>query len=479
MKGALTMRSRILVIFFSAIVIVLLTSPLFAGKVKRPHPSTLTYPPLNITRPEVVEIALANGLEGFLIEDHELPLVDIELLVKTSFPEPKRYGLNEMAQWVMRNGGTAAWPPDKLNDELEFLAAWVGVSGDDLSTSITLNCLKKDLPRALEIFADLVMNPSFPKDKLEMKRKTMLEDIRRRNDSPDSVAWREFSDLIYHGHPYGLETTRSSVKAITKKDLMAFHRRYFHPNNAIIGISGDVTKKEIVEALNRAFQGWQPADVAIPKVPEIERGEGKSCHYAYMDVNQAYIMVGHLGIHVNNPDRCALNIMSFILGGNFNSWITQKVRSNEGLAYSTGSSFGSDPWTKGLFYAYAQTKADAYSRSLKLIIEQIERMRTEGPTAEEFRKAVDSFLNSQVFKYESKDQVVHRMVYLRFQGRPLDSTERDMETYARLTLADIKRAAREYLHPDKLTVLVVGDAERFDRPLSEFGQVNVITLQKD
>jgi zinc protease len=479
MKGALTMRSRILVIFFSAIVIVSLASPLFAGKVKRPHPSTLTYPPLKITRPEVVEIALANGLEGFLVEDHELPIVEIELLVKTSFPEQKKYGLNEMAQWVMRNGGSVAWPPDKLNDELEFLAAWVQVSGDDLSTSITLNCLKKDLNRVLEIFADLVMNPSFPRDKVAMKRKTMLEDIRRRNDDPFDVSWREFYDILYKGHPYGLETTPSSVRNITRRDLIAFHQRYFHPNNAIIGISGDVTKEEAIDVLNKALRGWKPADVTIPKVPEIERGEGKSYHYAYMDVNQAYIMVGHLGINVNNPDRCALNIMNFILGGDFSSWITRKVRNDEGLAYSTGSSFGSDPWAKGLFYAYAQTKASDYSRSLKLITEQIERMRTVGPTEEEFRKAVDSFLNSQVFKYESKDQVVHRMVYLRFQGRLLDSTERDMETYARLTLADIKRVAREYLHPDRLTVLVVGDAARFDRPFSEFGEVNVITLQKD
>ena len=473
------MRSRILVIFFAAIIIVSLASPLFAGKATRPHPGTLTYPPLKITRPEAVEISLANGLAGFLIEDHELPLVDIELLVKTSFPEEKKYGLNEMAQWVMRNGGSAAWPPDRLNDELEFLAAWVQIYGDDLSISITLNCLKKDLPRALEIFADLTMNPSFPRDKIEMKRKTMLEDIRRKNDYPGYVSWREFYDLLYKGHPYGLETTQSSVKAITRKDLVTFHERYFHPNNAIIGISGDVTKTEIVEALNKVLGGWQPAAVAIPKVPEIAEKAGQSYHYIYKDVNQAYIRMGHLGINVNNPDRCALNIMNFILGGDFNSRITKKVRNDEGLAYSTGSSFGSDPWTKGLFYAYAQTKAGDYSRSLTLITEQIERMRTAGPTDKEFRKAVDSFLNSQVFKYESKDQVVHRMVSLRFQGRPLDSTERDMETYARLTLADIKRAAREYLHPDKLTVLVVGDAEQFDRPLREFGEVNVITLQKD
>jgi predicted Zn-dependent peptidase len=476
-KRILARRWIIPIIFF--FVIVFVAPPVCSGKAKRPHPQSLTYPPLQITRPEAIEIALANGLEGFLVEDHELPLVDIELLVKTSFPEQKKYGLNEMAQWVMRNGGSAAWPADKLNDELEFLAAWVQIYGDDLSTSITLNCLKKDLPRALEIFADLVTHPSFPRDKIEIKRKTMLEDIRRKDDYPDFVAWREFYDLLYKGHPYGLETTRSGVKAITKKDLLAFHQRYFHPKNAIIGISGDVTKTEIVEALNKALGGWQPAAVAIPKVPEITDRDKKSCHYAYMDVNQAYIMVGHQGINVNNPDRCALNIMNFILGGDFTSWITRKVRNDEGLAYSTGSSFRSDPWTKGLFYAYAQTKAGDYSRSLRLIIQQIERMRAVGPTEKEFRKAIDSYLNRHAFDYESKDQIVSRLVRYRFQGRPLDSLERDMETYAGLTRGDVRRVAREYLHPDKLAILVVGSADLFDRPLSEFGEVHVITLKKD
>jgi zinc protease len=478
-QGMVMVRRAMITALMVTVLIVASAAGLFGGAADRPHPSALTYPPLQITRPEVVEIALANGLEGFLIEDHEIPEVTVTLLVKTYFPDQRYYGLNEMAQWVIRNGGTKAWPPDKLNDELEFRAASLWVYGGDLSTSVQFDCLKKDLDVVLGIFADLVMNPVFPRDKIRLKRTTMLEEIRRRNDYPDSVAWREFYDLLYQGHPYGLETTRSSVKAITRRDLVGFHRQYFHPNNAIIGISGDVTKDEIVDALNSAFNGWQPAAVSIPAVPQITEKAQQSYHYIYKDVNQAYLMMGHLGINVKNPDRCALTIMNFILGGDFNSWITQKVRSDEGLAYSAGSWFGSDPWTRGVFRAHAQTKANAYSRALKLIREQIERMRAEGPTEEELRKAVDSFLNSEAFNYESKEHVVHRLVRLRFEGRPLDSLERDMEAYARLTLADIKRVAHEYLQPDKLTVLVVGDAEQFDRPLSEFGQVNVIKLEEE
>jgi len=474
------MKRKTLSTFLALALVVFLALPSFAGKVKRPHPSKLKYPPLKMKTPEVVDISFENGLSGFFIEDHEIPVVDVVLLVRTYFPPQEKYGLNEMAQWVIRNGGTEKWPGDKLNDELEFLAASVEVSGGNLSTYISMNCLKKDLDKVLSIFADLVMNPVFPEDKIEMKRNTMLEDIRRRNDQPMRVARREFSKLIYGDHPYGWETTEASVNAITRDDLVGFHSKYFHPNNAIIGISGDVTKEEIEAAFNKVFGSWKPADVEIPPVPPIEKEPEPGYYYAYKDINQAYMMIGHLGINSNNPDRCAINIMNFILGGgSFTSWITEEVRSDRGLAYSTGSRFGSDAFAKGMFYAYAQTKAESYAMALQLIKEQIVRMINEGPTVEEVRKAVDFYLNSKVFDYESKSQVVRRLLRLRFEGRPLDTAEKDIETYSKLTVDDIRRVAKKYLHPDSLVVLVVGDEDLFGRPLSDFGEVHTIELEEE
>jgi zinc protease len=472
------MRKRSFVVSLAAVLAVSCASTTFAQK--RPRPSELTYQPIKVTMPEMTEIALSNGLGGIFIEDHEIPVVDVVLLVKTYFPDKSKYGLTDMAQWVMRNGGTATWPGDKLNDELEFLAASIEVQGSDLATLVSFNCLKKDLPHILDIFADLVMNPAFPDDKVEMKRGTMVEDIRRQNDEPREVSRREFAKLIYQDHPYAWEPTMESVNAITRDDLVEFHRKYFHPNNAIIGVSGDVTQDEIVAALEKAFAPWSQAEVAIPKVPEIAAQPAPSVSYAYMDINQAYIRIGHQGINSNNPDRCAVNIMNFILGGgSFTSWITEKVRSDEGLAYTARSNYSADPWTKGLFTAQAQTKADACSRASTLIIDLIKRMKDTGPTEEEVKGAVDSYVNSQVFDYESKSGLVRRLVSLRFEGRPLDTPQKDMETYAKLTVEDVKNAAQKYLYPDKLTMLFVGNADLFDRPLTDFGQVHEIKLEQE
>jgi zinc protease len=473
------MRKKFLIFPLVAIMTLILVTSLHAGK-KRKHPSKLKYPPLEVETPEVIDISLENGLEGFLIEDHEIPVVDVVILVKTYFPDRKMYGLNEMARWVMRNGGTEKWPSDKLNDELEFLPASIEVYGGDLSTQIYVNCLKRDLEHVLGIYADIIMNPAFPEDKVEMKRKKMLEDIRRKNDQPRSVVRREFGKLIYAGHPFGLENTKEATNAITRADLAAFHDKYFHPNNAIIGISGDVNENEIVGMLNKALEGWKKADVEIPDVPEVTEKEGESYNYIYRDINQVYMRAGHLGINYRNPDRCEINIMNYILGGgSFSSWITEEVRVKEGLAYSSGSFFGANPWAKGMFAAYAQTKSGEYSRALQLIKDQINRMREEGPTEEEVKKAIDSFLNSYVFEYESKSAVVRRLVDLKFQGLPLDTPEKDIREYENVTVDDVKRVARNYLQPDNLTILVVGDKDKFDRPLSDFGEVNVIELEEE
>jgi predicted Zn-dependent peptidase len=170
--------------------------------------------------------------------------------------------------------------------------------------------------------------------------------------------------------------------------------------------------------------------------------------------------------------------MNFILGGgSFTSRITERVRTDEGLAYAAYSRYGADPWTRGLFTASSQTRADATARATELIIEIIQEMWSEGPTEDEVERAKDTYLNNHVFDYESKSRVVYRLLELAWEGRPLDTPERDIERIGELTVDDVRAAAAEYLHPDGLAILVVGDESTFDQPLSNFGEVDVIELE--
>jgi len=441
------------------------------------HPSELEYPKMTLSTPDYEELEFDSGLTGFFVEDHEIPMVSIRMRMRTAPPPADKVGLNRLTAWVIRNGGSENWPGDLISDELEFVGAQLEFLASGRGVDVRLSCLSKDLPLCLEILGDLLRNPSFPEDQIELKRESMLEGIRRQNDEPRRIAYREFKKLVYGDHPLGRSPTLETVAAITRDDLVARHRDYFRPDNAVIGVTGDVTRDEIVAALESAFAGWQPGAAEIPPEPEIELAFRPSVNYIYKDINQAVILIGHLGLNSRDENRVAVKIMNSILGGgSFTSRITQRVRTDEGLAYAAYSQYTDDPWAYGTFVASSQTKAEAAGRAIALILELIREMRDDGPSEDEFERAREMYLNNHVFDYESKAAVVERLVRLKVEGRPLDTAERDLDALSELSIEDVRRAAAEYLHPEGLTILVVGDQDDFDQPLSNFGDVHVIAL---
>lgn len=307
----------------------------------------------------------------------------------------------------------------------------------------------------------------------------MLENIRRENDEPRRIARREFNRVVYGDHPMSWRATEETVRAITRDDLVAHHAAYFHPNNALIGITGDVTKDEIMSSLDEVLEGWEQAPVTIDPEPELEVAYTPSVSYVEKDTNQGVIMIGHLGANSHDENLPAVRIMNYILGGgSFTSRITQRVRTDEGLAYAAYSRYGDDPWTRGVFSASSQTRSDATARAIGLILDLIEEMRDDGPTEDEVDRAKDTYLNNHVFDYESKGQIVYRLLEYKWDGRPLDTAERNVAAIGELTVDDVRTAAAEYLHPEGLAILVVGDQSTFEQPLSNFGEVNVIELEE-
>ncbi|MBD3349698.1 MAG: hypothetical protein GF400_10965 [Candidatus Eisenbacteria bacterium] len=446
-----------------------------AAKVK--HPDELSYPKLELETPDYEEMEFESGLRGFFIEDHEVPVVEIVMMVSTNRAPKEKTGLNELASWAIRNGGGENWEADRINDELEFVSASLEFDGSPRQTTIRLNCLKKDLPMCLEILGDLLTAPAFPEDKIELRRETMLENIRRENDEPRKIAWREFRNVLYGDHPMAWHESEDTVTSITRDDIVAFHETYFRPNNTLIGITGDVTAGEITALLNEELAAWEPAEVSITEDPPMEPTYEPSVHYVHKDVSQGVILVGHLGANSHDENLPAVRIMNFILGGgSFTSRITQRVRTQEGLAYAAYSFYGDDPWCYGVFAASSQTRSDATARATALMIEIIEDMHENGPTEEEVERAVDTYLNNHVFDYDSKQAIVRRLVRLEWEGRPLDTAERNIDVIGDLTADDIAEVAADYLHPEGLRVLVVGNDEEFEQPLSNFGEVQEIAL---
>jgi predicted Zn-dependent peptidase/outer membrane lipoprotein-sorting protein len=441
----------------------------------KPHEG-LVYPPLNQPQPPVPErVELENGMIVYLLEDHELPIIDISLRVRTgSIYEPAdKVGLADITGTVMRTGGTVGKTGDELDEILENLAASVEVGIGLSSGTGSMSVLKEDIDIGLSILADVLMNPAFREDKIELAKVQHRSAISRRNDDAQSIAAIEFPKLI-HGadSPYARTTEYDTVNSITRAHLVGFHQKYFRPNNIILGVLGDFDSQVMLDKIREAFKEWESAAIEFPEKPKIpENFEQKIALVTKDDVNQTNIRMGHVGWLRSNDDYAALVVTCQILGIGFSSRLTNRIRVEQGLAYDVGNNYGAGYDVPGTFLIYCGTKSEATVTAISAILEEVERMRTEEVTDVELAQAIDGFMNSSVFDYDTKGKILGRAVRYAYYGYPQDFVEALMARIRTVTKADIKRVATEYLHPDKFTLLAVGKAGDFDQPLSTLGDV--------
>ncbi|MHC4268718.1 MAG: M16 family metallopeptidase [Planctomycetota bacterium] len=444
--------------------------------------SKFKYKPIEFTPPKPERLVLDNGMVLYLLEDHDLPVFRISARVRTgAIYEPReKAGLANLVGNVMRRGGTKSRASEQINEELEFIAASVETQISREAGIASLSAMKKDIDNGLEIFADVLMNPAFPEEMIRKEKDELLEEIRRENDSPRQIVFREFRKILYKAdHPYSRKINgyKDTIESITRDDMIAFHKKYFHPNNVIMGISGDFDSKEIVKKIKSVFAEWKSAEINFPEVPAVEKEFKRSVNYIYKDVNQATVVFGHIGIDRLNKDYFPIKIMNFILGGgSFTSRIPSKVRSDEGLAYSAYSAFHT-PRDLGFFFASCQTKSESTVRAINLALDEVRKIREEQVDDEELELAKDTYINQFIFKFTSSASVVAQMVGIEYEGLPLNYLETYVDSIKVITKEDIMRVAKKYLHPDDIKLLVIGDMEKFDKPLAEFGEVNTIELE--
>ncbi len=442
---------------------------------------SLKYPKLgDIEVPEVEQVTLGNGMRLFLLEDHELPLVNISVRIGTgSVYEPaEKIGLASITGEVMRTGGTASKTGDELDEELEAIAASVETGIGLNSGSASMSVLKQDLDKGLSILADVLMNPAFREDKIQLAKMQAHSMIARRNDWVGGIAGREFDKLIYGpDNVYARHTEYATIDAISRDDLVAFHKEFFVPNNMMLAVWGDFDTKQMAKKIEKAFETWQSVDLQIPEVPQVKYEFRKTVNVVRKDdINQSNVYMGHIGGLRSDPDYFALIVMNRILGGGFTGRLFKNVRSREGLAYSVYGSYSANYDFPGEFYVGCQTKSESTVYAIRAMLREVEKMRESEVTDEELALAKDSFLNSFVFNFESKGQIVSRLMTLEYFGYPADFLQKTKTNVEKVTKADVLRVARKHLQPDKLQILAVGRPDDFDEPLSVLGPVNEIDI---
>lgn len=456
------------------------------------HPDKLEYDELEYQppHPDGYRHSLKCGATAYIAENHEVPTFDLTILVRTgSMYEPiEKAGLADMTGYLMRNGGVVGMTAEEVDERLAFLAADVSVDISGSRGRASLFCLSKDIDEGLNLLKKVLRTPQFSQEALDRYRTDVLTEMSQRNASTAKIESREWQFLMYGDHPCTkpYRRTEQSVRSITRDDLVAFHETYFSPENFILAVSGDFETADIVSKLDAMLEGWSGGPLQLPSIPDEVTSPPPGVYMIEKDdVNQSRIRLGHIGVKRDTPDQYALMIMNDILGGGgFTSRIVRRVRSDEGLAYNAGSAFERPVLYPGTFRAWFQTKHATAAFGTRLILDEIERIRTERCESDIVENAKASFVSNVVNPFSSRDQIVNTFANDQYTRRADGYWQDYADNIRKVTPDDILAVARKHLHPDKLVFLVVGDPEavqagsdKHDERFSDFGSITILPLR--
>ncbi len=430
------------------------------------RPEKLTFPPFEFVPPkaEQFRVALKSGTAAYVAEDRELPLVSITIMVRTGdWVEPEgKEGVTDFCGSLLTKAGTESRTAQELEERLAFLAAQLGSSIQGAQGTVSLNLLSKDLDEGLAILREVLTKPRFQQDRLDLQKRMTMQAMKQRNDDSANIEGMEQGFLSY-GEKFwdNRHQTAASIESITRDDLQAFHQRWFFPGNFVVAAAGDFDRAEMITKLEKLFSDWPWPGTLPPPIPQDVAIAAPGIYLVDKTVNQGRVSLMLPGIRRENPDYLPVLLMNDILGGSgFSSRLVNRVRSDEGLAYSVGSVFQGGIYFPYVFRAAFQTKSRTVAYATSLIVEEIKRITAAPVTDEELENSKRSYIDRLPRNFASKGQVVGVFAGEEFTGRYQTDPQYFQQFTARIkavTKDDIQRVAKKYLTPEQLVILVVGD----------------------
>lgn len=410
---------------------------------------------------------LSNGVAAYVAPDSTFPLVRIGIQLRGgSYLEPEdKVGLAGLTGSLIRTGGTETLDPAAFDEEAEFLAATLSSFGGDSRGGASLECITPVLEPAMDLFFEMLRRPRFDETRLAVEKENLLEAMRQRNDDPGGILAREWEWLLEGESFYrSRRMTKQHLDAISREDLLRFHEKYWRPENMILAVSGDVDPEKILAKIETYLTGWPGEGAPVDWPPPQPAHEPRPGAYQVeKEVPQGTVLLGHpvpRWTDWGNPDRAALQMMDHILGGSgFTSRITKRIRSDEGLAYDAGSSFGFDALAPGSFTVSFQSKNATVALAAKIALEEIARIRTEPASEEEIAIAKASLIETFPRRFESAEQIAGVYAGDAFIGRSHDYWKNWRAQVEGVTAGDVLRVAQRFLKPEAIVFLVVGKWE--------------------
>jgi zinc protease len=429
--------------------------------------------------PAVKRFRLKNGLKVILAESHRLPLVGVELVIKTGNAANPR-GKAGLADLVadMLDEGTRTRNALAIADDIATLGATLGTNAGWDATSLSISGLSENIDRALAIWADVLLEPAFDEKELGRVRDNLLTALQRRKDSPPLVAGINFARVLYgENHPYGWPATgtQQTIKTITPADLRKFWETFYRPNNAVLVVAGDITAAEVRAKVEPLLKQWKARPVPRVNLPRaVAMARTKVFLVDKAGAPQSSIRIGLVGIDRRSPDYYRAVVMNHILGGGFKR-LGLNLRENKGWTYGVSSFFDArrtpGPWTAGGEFVAVHT-----AESVAEILKEVRSLREAEVSDKELQETKDELIKAFPARFATVNQIAAQMVTLAVYDLP----DNDLESYTRklaaVTRADVHRMAQKYLNPDHMAVVVVGDQKSNEAPLRKIADLELRDL---
>jgi zinc protease len=414
---------------------------------------------------------LANGLQVIAVSHHEQPAVSLRLIVRAGgAQDPASKGGVATLVAALLDQGTTSKDAEQIATAIDSIGGLIGTgAGSDL-TFIQSMVMKDSLDVGLDLVSDLAQNPKFAPEEIERQRQQILSGLKVGYEDPDYIAGMVFDRLVYGFHPYGRPDsgTPESIASITREDLLGFHQAWFGANNAILAIVGDVSPEEAFAGAERAFGKWVRTEIATVKPIDPPQPTRRLVVIDRPGAVQTEIRVGNLGLPRKHKDYLALDLAINILGGEGGNRLHRVLRSDRGLTY--GASADTNAFKDaGNIVADTNTRSETTGEALRLIVEEFWRLQRQRVRDGELADAQAYLTGSFPLTIETPSAIALQILNAVFYGLDLDELQTYRERVNAITPDDIQRVAREYLHPDRLSIVLVGDASVFAKQLVGVG----------
>jgi predicted Zn-dependent peptidase len=433
---------------------------------------------LKVKLPRAEEAKLANGLQVVLLRSTKVPTFNMQMVILSGgLSDPSDYrGLASFTASLLREG-TKTRDSKAISEQVDALGATLGANSgfSSMTTNVSASGLVESLDQTLDLFADVIRNPTFPQAEVDRYKTRTLAQLQLFRSNPQFLAQEQFNRAIYGtNHPASVVTAPpDSLKKLSSKDLAEFHAKYYRPNNAILAIVGDVTMKDIMPKLEKAFGNWEKGDVPSTSIPAAPaQGESKIYLIDRPGSVQTVLQLGTLGIERTSPDYFAVLLADRVLGGGPSGRLFLNLREDKGYTYGAYSGFGGSKF-RGTWISSSEVRTDVTEGAMKEFMYELKRLRDEKVPADELENAKRAIVGSFALSLEQPQSLLQNIITQKLYNLPVDYWDTYPQKVDAITAEDVQRVAQKYIDLGHLQVVAVGDASKARDVLTKYGKVEV------